>query len=140
MKAFFNLSQREQIIRLRKLANVALQQYDIGEVSLRFLSNTDNAVFRVDWTTEKSQQIENPNASRRYILRITRPEKYPSEMIRAEFYGCLPYGLRQIWLSLNLCWPLTEHLFRKYLLLVCLNRDTVFYSDGSMDAFGITIC
>ena len=24
-------------------------------------------------------------------------------------------------------------------LLVCLNRDTVFYSDGSMDAFGITI-
>ena len=48
MKAFFNLSQRGQIIRLRKLANAALQRYGIGEASLRFLSNTDNTVFRVD--------------------------------------------------------------------------------------------
>lgn len=38
MKAFFNLSQRRQIIRLRKLANTALRRYDIGEISLRFLS------------------------------------------------------------------------------------------------------
>ncbi len=30
MKAFFNLSQRGQIIRLRKLANAALQRYDIS--------------------------------------------------------------------------------------------------------------
>lgn len=84
MKAFFNLSQRGQIIRLRKLANATLQRYDIGEVSLRFLSNTDNAIFRVDPVTEKSQQIGNPNAARRYILRITRPEKYPPGVIRAE--------------------------------------------------------
>ena len=61
MKAFFNLSQRGQIIRLRKLANAALQRYDIGEISLRFLSNTDNAVFRVCQITEKSRQIENLN-------------------------------------------------------------------------------
>ena len=55
MKAFFNLSQRGQIGRLRKLANAALQRYNISEVSLRFLSNTDNTVFRVDRTTEESQ-------------------------------------------------------------------------------------
>ena len=84
MKSFFNLSQRGQIIRLRKLANAALQRYDIGAVSLRFLSNTDNVVFRVDRITEKSRQIENPNVPRQYILRITPPEKYPPEMIRAE--------------------------------------------------------
>ena len=84
MKAFFNLSQRGQIIRLRKLPNAALQRYDIGEVSLHFLSNTDNAVFRVDRTMEKSQQIENPNVPRQYILRITPPEKYPPEVIRSE--------------------------------------------------------
>ncbi len=76
--------QRGQIIRLRKLANAALQRYDIGEVSLRFLSNTDNMVFRVDRTTEKSPQIENPNVPRQYILRITPPEKYSPEVIRAE--------------------------------------------------------
>ena len=84
MKAFFTLSQRGQIIRLRKLANATLQRYDIGEVSLRFLSNTDNTVFRVDQATEKSQQIENMNVPRRYVLRITPPEKYPPEVIRAE--------------------------------------------------------
>ena len=56
MKAFFNLSQRGQIIRLRKLANAALQRYDIGEVSLRFLSNTDNSVFCVDRPTEKASR------------------------------------------------------------------------------------
>ena len=84
MKAFINLSQRGQIIRLRKLANAALQRYDIGEVSLRFLSNTDNTVFRVDRTTEKSQQIENPDVPRHYILRITRPGKYSPEMIKTD--------------------------------------------------------
>ena len=78
MKAFINLSQREQIRHLRKFANAALQRYDIGKVSLRFLSNTDNTVFRVDRTAEGSQQIENPDVPRRYILRIT------PEMIRAE--------------------------------------------------------
>lgn len=85
MKAFFNLSQRGQIIRLRKLANAALQRYDIGEASLRFLSNTDNTVFRVDPVIEESQRMESPTASRRFILRIVRPEKYLSEeMIEAE--------------------------------------------------------
>ena len=84
MKAFNNLTQRGQIIRLKELANAALQRYDIGEVPLRFLSNTDNTVFRVDRATEESQQIENPNVPRRFILRITRPGKYPAKMIRAE--------------------------------------------------------
>lgn len=84
MKAFFNPSQRGQIGCLKKLANAALQQYDIGEVSLCFLSNTDNTVFRVDRTAEGSQQIENPDVSRRYILRITRPGKYSPETIKAE--------------------------------------------------------
>ena len=84
MKAFFNLSQRGQIARLRKLANAALQRYDIGEVSLHFLSNTDNTVFRVDRTAEGSQQIENPDVPRRYVLRITRPGKYSPEMIKAK--------------------------------------------------------
>ena len=84
MKAFINLSQRGQIVRLRKLANAALQRYDLGEVSLRFLSNTDNTVFRVDRTAEGNQQIENPDVPRQYILRITRPGKYPPEMIKAE--------------------------------------------------------
>ena len=84
MKAFFSLSQRGQIIRLRNLANAALQRYDIGEASLRFLSNTDNTVFRVD-QEGNSQQIENSTISRRFILRITRPEKYlQEEMIKAE--------------------------------------------------------
>ncbi len=132
MKAFFNLSQRGQIIRLRKLANAVLQRYGIGEASLRFLSNTDNMVFRVDQATEQSQ---------RFILRIIRPEKYlREERIRAEFYGYLPYRPRRIWLFLNLCQPLMEHSFKKYLLLVCLNRDTASYSIGSMVAFGIMIC
>ena len=84
MKAFFSLSQRGQIIRLRNLANAALQRYDIGEASLRFLSNTDNTVFRVD-QDGNSQQIENSTVSRRFILRIIRSEKNLSEeMIRAE--------------------------------------------------------
>ena len=85
MKAFFNLSQRGQIIRLRKLANAALQRYDIGETSLRFLSNTDNTVFRVDQDIEQSQRIENTTASRRFILRIARSEKdLREETIKAE--------------------------------------------------------
>ena len=84
MKAFFNLSQRGQIIRLRKLADATLQRYSIGKVSLRFLSNTDNTVFRVD-QDRNNRQMENPAASKRFILRIIRPEKHlPEEMIRAE--------------------------------------------------------
>ena len=140
MKAFFNLSQRGQIIRLRKLANAALQRYDIGETSLRFLSNTDNTVFRVDQDIEQSQRIENTTASRRFILRIARSEKdLREETIKAEL----------LWLSVlrtqaNLVVPepvpLTVHLFKKYLLPAYRNPDTVSYFIGSMVAFGIMIC
>ena len=84
MKLFCHLSERGQIIRLRKLAKAGLQRYDIGEASLRFLSNTDNTVFRVDQLTEKSQQIERHAVSRQFVLRISRPKKHSAKMMRAE--------------------------------------------------------
>ncbi|MXV75584.1 phosphotransferase [Candidatus Poribacteria bacterium] len=56
----------------------------MSEVSLRFLSNTDNTVFRVDLTTQQINKIKTPNVPRQYILRIARPGKYPPEMIGSE--------------------------------------------------------
>lgn len=51
MKLLVKLSQAQKRRRFKKLAEVALQKYDIGKTNLKFVIDTSNVVFRVDTPT-----------------------------------------------------------------------------------------
>lgn len=74
MKAFHELTNRGQAIRLRRMAWAALKRYDLNVERVRLLSNDFNGIFRVDTKDRK-----------KYIVRICLPVGGHSlDMIRSE--------------------------------------------------------
>ncbi|HEX8600480.1 MAG TPA: phosphotransferase [Chloroflexia bacterium] len=71
--SFEHLSRRVQIARLRKLAGVALEAYDLGALRLTLLAHLFNTTFRVDTDT-----------GQRYVLRIHRAGTPTVESVNAE--------------------------------------------------------
>jgi Ser/Thr protein kinase RdoA (MazF antagonist) len=61
MKPFAKLTRRGQIVRLRRLASVALEQYDVRVERFKPLVHGDNTTFQVE------------TARQRYVLRVSRP-------------------------------------------------------------------
>lgn len=62
-KDFYTLTARGQALRLRRLALEALQQYDLAPTRLRLITNSFNAIFRLD--TQDGQKL---------VLRVSLPE------------------------------------------------------------------
>ena len=63
MKDFYELTNRGQALRLRKMALVALQHYDLDVERVRLMSNDFNGIFRVDTF-----------GGEKYIVRVCLPE------------------------------------------------------------------
>lgn len=82
MKSFESLSQGGQILRLRRLAQVALAEYAVPESQLSKLHHVENTTFRV--LAADQQQ---------YLLRIQRPESHTADAIHSEMTWLL--ALRQ---------------------------------------------
>jgi Ser/Thr protein kinase RdoA (MazF antagonist) len=72
MKPFEDLTERGQVRRLRRLAQVALQQYGLGIAQLTFVAYSENAVFRVE------TQVG------RYALRVHRPSHQTEASLDSE--------------------------------------------------------
>jgi Ser/Thr protein kinase RdoA (MazF antagonist) len=73
MKEFYELTARGRALRLRRMALVALERYDLDVKRVRLMTNSTNGIFRVDTPDEK------------YVLRITDPLSCLSlEEIRSE--------------------------------------------------------
>ncbi len=71
MSAFGELSRRERLIRLRRLAHAALDVYGMGSARLRFIQYFENIIYRVDFPGVS--EVENHRDAYlpgRFILRI----------------------------------------------------------------------
>lgn len=74
MKDFYDLTYRGRALRLRQMALLALEDYDLEVNSLRLVTNMTNGIFKVD-TSDGSK----------YMLRITDPiGSHSLEEIRSE--------------------------------------------------------
>ncbi len=74
MIPFYDLNPAAQFRRLAPLARRALLDYDLGEVSLTPLQQSQNAIWRVQC-----------RGSQRYVLRIHAPRRHDTAAIRSEF-------------------------------------------------------
>lgn len=63
MKNFYNLTQRGQARRLRKIVFQALEQYNFKPIQVRLITNETNGIFRIDTADKK-----------KYVMRITSPD------------------------------------------------------------------
>lgn len=63
MKPYNELTERGQARRLRKLALIALESYDLEVAHLRLITNSTNGIFRLDTCS-----------GQKWILRVTQPE------------------------------------------------------------------
>ena len=72
---FFDLPSRQRLVRLRRLAQVALDRYGLGGSRLQLLSTETNAIFRVDTA-----------ANERFVLRINKPGGRSLSQIRSELW------------------------------------------------------
>jgi Ser/Thr protein kinase RdoA (MazF antagonist) len=82
MQPFEDLTRGGQIRRMRRLAEVALSAYDLGEVRLMPLQHFFNTTFRID-TCSPSGKGE------RYVIRIHRPGSQDATTIRSELLWLL---------------------------------------------------
>lgn len=74
MKDFYQLTYRGRALRLRQMALLALEEYDLEVKSLRLVTNMTNGIFRVDTSD-----------GNKYMLRITDPlGSHCLEEIRSE--------------------------------------------------------
>jgi Ser/Thr protein kinase RdoA (MazF antagonist) len=71
MEPFYEASHRAQILRLRRLAESALAQYEIDVNSFTTLLHLENTTFRID-------------AGEEYVLRINRPRHRTKAQIKSE--------------------------------------------------------
>ncbi len=71
MKSFRELSRRGRLYRLRRLAQAALDSYDMQSAHLSFLQYNENIIYRVDlpWLRNNKNSTD-PYISNRYLLRI----------------------------------------------------------------------
>ncbi len=73
MKEFSQLTQEGQARRLRRLALAALQDYDLDLRRMSLLSNSFNAIYRIDTT-----------GGEKYVLRVSLPGMRSLEEVRSE--------------------------------------------------------
>ncbi len=73
MKDFYELTDRGQARRLRRMALAALENYDLDVRRVSLLTNDMNGIFRIDTT-----------GGTKYILRVCFPEMHSFEGIRSE--------------------------------------------------------
>jgi Ser/Thr protein kinase RdoA (MazF antagonist) len=75
MKPFYELTNRGRALRLRRMALVALERYDLAVERVRLIDNDLNGIFRVDTA-----------GGRKYVLRVCLPEPggHSLEEIRSE--------------------------------------------------------
>ncbi len=82
MRPFKDLTRSGQIRRMRRLAEVALTAYDLGEVRLTALQHFFNTTFRIDTCSPTGK-------SERYVIRIHRPGSQDATTIRSELLWLL---------------------------------------------------
>jgi len=71
MKTFLELSRRQRLFRLRKLAQTALDLYGLGEARLRFIQYFENIIYRLDVPgAGEDRNAFDPYYPGRYLLRI----------------------------------------------------------------------
>jgi len=62
------VSNRQRVARMRRMAVRALDAYPLVDSELRFISDDENATFRVDATA--------PDGRDRFLLRVHRPARH----------------------------------------------------------------
>jgi Ser/Thr protein kinase RdoA (MazF antagonist) len=102
MKAFEDLTRRGQMVRLRRMAEKALEAYGLEEARLTRLHYAHNMTFRVDvrsLSPEASPPQGRPDAGV-YVLRIHRPGYQETASIRSELLW-----LKALRTDVGLCVP-----------------------------------
>ncbi len=82
IQPFEDLTRSGQIRRMRRLAEVALTAYDLGEVRLTPLQHFFNTTFRIDTCSPWGK-------GERYVIRIHRPGSQDATTIRSELLWLL---------------------------------------------------
>ena len=82
MQPFEDLTRGGQIRRMRRLAEVALTAYDLGEVRLTPLQQFFNTTFRIDTCSPAGKR-------ERYVIRIHRPGSQDKVTIQSEMLWLL---------------------------------------------------
>jgi Ser/Thr protein kinase RdoA (MazF antagonist) len=70
MKPYQELTRFGWIRRLRKIAEIALKEFNLSDSTLTFLHYQGNVIFRVDVPNIKAEDESGPYLSNRYNLRI----------------------------------------------------------------------
>lgn len=86
---FEDLTRGGQVRRLRRLAETALTDYDLGEVHLKPLKHLVNTTFRVDTCLKSSgasQEYSTAGKEERYVIRIYRPGSQDALTIQSELH------------------------------------------------------
>lgn len=86
MRPFADISYDAQVKRLKRLALLALLNYDLGEVQLVRLGHGENTTFRVEEVALSVHQSDKCLSSKTqwYVLRIHRPGNHSLAAIRSE--------------------------------------------------------
>ena len=81
---FNTLSSSKQLLILKKVAQKALQSYDIEQPLIELISHRDNTVYSVATPSENLQSQTSAYFSNRYILRIHRSQYLSNHQIESE--------------------------------------------------------
>lgn len=88
VKSFKELTRRERLFRIRKIARDALMAYGMNDATLKFIQYNENFIYRVDLPDRSKKYPKgNPYHPNRYVLRLhawDEREKINSEMIWLE--------------------------------------------------------
>lgn len=85
MRPFADISYDAQVKRLKRLAQVALLNYDLGEVQLVRLGHGENTTLRVEVALSVYQPDKSLSSNTQwYVLRIHRPGNHSLAAIRSE--------------------------------------------------------
>lgn len=82
MKRFIDLSYGGQVKRLKRLAQQALLNYNLGQVQLVGLAHGENTTFKVE--VEDNSSSQNLKELNKYVLRIYRHNKHSITAIHSE--------------------------------------------------------
>src|SRR6266702_7590110 len=92
MQPFEDLTRGGQVRRMRRLAEIALTAYDLGEVHLTPLMHFFNTTFRIDTCLHSpgaSQEYPAACKGERYVIRIHRPGSQDALTIQSELLWLL---------------------------------------------------
>jgi Ser/Thr protein kinase RdoA (MazF antagonist) len=84
MKPYENLTYHGRIRRMRQLAHMALDHYDLQDHQFRFLKQAGNTLFRVTENHPATSKMDSPYLPGQYLLRIHQPGYQSNEAIQLE--------------------------------------------------------